>query len=312
MKKYSLLILIITTAFVGKAQNRITIANFPQFKQYLNPALTGNDGSSVQAFYRNQITTFDKAPQTFFLSGDVRLVDLGASADSKVQHSIGLAALKDDYGNTQNIGVNLSYSASAAITSTLNLKAGLGISYDNLKTDISDLLLGDPNDPAFDALKRNNKLTKYGLNLGVGLSSENFYVGYSASDLVKSESGNTSYYEDYYALRHSIHGGYRYAFSDKFGLVANANYLYDNVRKGIAEGHLKTVFLNTFWIGGGYRQDIGTLLNAGVRIKKLALGYTRELHSEKINNKRMGANEVYISYRFTDAFAKGQKALSIW
>lgn len=312
MKKYFFFILLVIAAEGVKAQNRFNIAGFPQFRQYVNPALTGYEGTSVQGFYRNQMTTFDKAPQTFFLSGEVRLADLsGEPQTGKVAHSIGLAAVHDAFGTTKDIGLNLSYSAAAKIASNLSLRAGLAVTYDNVKIN-TDLTSLDPNDPAYQTLKNDNVLNKYGVNIGVALASDNFYAGYAASDAVKSGSGNTAYYNDVYILQHSVQAGYRYAFSNAFGLVANGLYRYDANRKGVAEGQLKTVFMNTFWIGGGYRQDVGTILNGGVRIKQLKLGYNRELNTHKVNGKRMGANEIVLAYNFTPAFEKAKKALTIW
>lgn len=313
MKKYSLLVLIAILYLSSNAQNRFSIANFPQFKHYLNPALTGYDGTSVQGFYRNQITTFDKAPQTYFLSGEVKLSDIKSSSEvGKVAHSIGLAAMQDAFGSTKHTGVNLSYAANTQITSKLNLRAGIALTYDNAKTHIEDINILDPNDPAYQALKNGNVLNKYGLNIGAALTSDNFYAGYAARDAVTSESGNIKYYSDMFILQHAVQAGYRYAFSENFGLVANGLYTYDANRKSIAEGHLKTVFMNTFWVGGGYRQNMGTILSGGVRIHQIKLGYSRELHSHKINGDRMGANEIVLSYNFTPIFEKAQKMLTIW
>src|SRR5690606_30336154 len=120
MKKYSFFIILVIVTCAAQAQNGLNIAAFSQFKQYVNPALTGYDRSAVQSFYRNQLNSFDKAPQTFFLSGELRLSDLnGGNTTGKVEHSIGLAALRDAFGTTKDLGLNLSYSASAKITPAL-------------------------------------------------------------------------------------------------------------------------------------------------------------------------------------------------
>lgn len=308
MKKISFFILFVITVLGAQAQNRLNIAGFSQFKQYFNPALTGYNGTAVQGFYRNQMTTFDKAPQTFFLSGEARL----PGKTGKLQHSIGLAAMRDAFGDTKDIGLNLSYSAAAKISAGLNLRGGLAVTYNNVKTNPANLIPLDPSDPAYQALKNSSVLNKYGVNAGVALTSENFYAGYAAIDAVKSGSGNTAYYNDVYVLQHSLQAGYRYAVSSAFGLVANGLYRYDANRKGVAEGNIKTVFSNTFWIGGGYRQDVGAILNGGVRIKQIKIGYSRELNAHKINGERMGANEVALSYNFEPTFEKGRRALSIW
>src|SRR5690606_32506056 len=115
--------------------------------------------------YRNQHNSFENAPQTFFLSGDANLSELNGTANTgKLNHSVGLAAIYDAFGSATTTGLNLSYAASAKITNTLNLRAGLAVTYDKVKTETTDLHPLDPNDPA---LKADNMLNKYGLNAGV-------------------------------------------------------------------------------------------------------------------------------------------------
>ncbi|WP_460765301.1 PorP/SprF family type IX secretion system membrane protein [Niabella terrae] len=313
MKKISLLLLVLTLMSGIHAQSRLTIADYPQFKQYVNPALTGFDGTSVQAFYRNQMTEFDKSPRSLLLSGEARLTDLGwGDAAAKVTHHLGLALAYDREGGNHTGGVNVSYAASAKISTALNLRGGIAVSMDKVKMETGGLTIDVDNDPAYEALMRDKVVNKFGLNLGLALTGSNFYAGYAAYDALKTGSGNTAYYDDNYVLQHAVQAGYRYAFTEGFGLIGHAAYRYDAYREGIAEGRLKAVFKNKYWIGGGYRQDQATLLTAGVRIGQLKLGYSRELHSHRINEQRLGANEIIVTYHFTPVLKAVGRSLTIW
>ena len=313
MKKYSFLFILLIISYSATAQSRMNIAGFPQFNQYLNPALTGYDGTSVQGFYRNQLTTFDKAPQTFLISGEINLSNPSQEASiGQVNHSLGLATVYEDFGATTTSGLNLSYAASVKITKALNFRAGLAVTYDNVKTKTETLTPGEMNDPAYQALKNNNTLNKYGLNAGIAVASENFYAGYAAYDAVKQGNGNEAYFNDTYVLQHAVQAGYRHPFTNGFGLVANGRYRYDEYQKGVGEGQLKAVFMNTAWLGGGYRQDIGTILTAGVRVGQFKIGYSRELNTHRVIGERMGANEIVLSYHFAPIVQKAGKQLSIW
>ncbi|MFT4092731.1 MAG: PorP/SprF family type IX secretion system membrane protein [Niabella sp.] len=312
MKRYFILTMLMAAACNVQAQNRQHIAGFSQFRQYLNPALTGYAGTAVQGFYRDQMNDFDDASKTVFFSGEAKLPDLTGKPAGNIAHSFGLAVQYEGFGASRDIGANLSYSAAVKIAPGLQLSAGVAATYNNVQTETSDITVADESDPAYLALLNDNVLNKYGANIGVALTAKDFYAGYALCDAFKHGSGNASYYNSRYIIQHAAQAGYRYAFSNAFGLVANAVYRYDAHQKGVAEGQLKTVFRNTFWAGAGYRQDIAYTFNAGIRIKQLKLEYYRELYTHQTDGLHRGGNEAVLSYNFTPVFKKAKKALDIW
>ncbi|HMR19432.1 MAG TPA: PorP/SprF family type IX secretion system membrane protein, partial [Sphingobacterium sp.] len=259
-----------------------------------------------------QMTSFNNAPQTFFLSGEARLSDVSNLQTNRIAHNAGLAAIYDTFGTSTDVGLNLSYAAETEIIPTLKLRAGLAVTYNNLSTDLGGLNPLDENDPAYQALKDGSTFNKYGLNAGVAVVGEDFYAGYAAHDAVKASSGNTNLYEDVYVLQHSVQAGYRYAVSETFGVIGNALYRYDSTTKGVAEGQVKAVLLDRFWVGGGYRQDVGAVVSVGARFGQFKFGYSREINDKKVNGQRVGANEIIVSYNLTPVFEKGKKALTLW
>lgn len=313
MKRYFSLIILIAIGGTALSQNRQDIAGFSQFNQYFNPALTGNDGTSVKSFYRDQMTSFEDAPKTLFLSGEANISDLTGKKSNNVAHGVGLAVLHDAFGALRDNRVNLSYSAGIKISSKMQLKAGAAFTYNNVKLDTDVLSLSEADDASYlSLLNGNNTINKYGVNIGVAISSDDFYAGYSLNDAVKSGDNNRPYYNDVYAVQHALQIGYRRAFSDDLGFVVNGIFRYDTHQKGIGEGQLKAVFLNTFWVGAGYRQDIAYTFNTGVRLKQFRVSYSRELNANKVSGAYRGGNELILSYNFTPLFGMAKKALDIW
>lgn len=313
MKRYSIIILLILFVSSAHAQNRQDVANFSQFQQYFNPALTGFGGTSIKNFYRDQYTTFEDAPRTLFLSGEANLSGLTQTDAQGLQHSFGIAVLHDSYGAMKDNRVNLSYAAGVKIAEKFRLKAGVAAVYNNTKFDINELSISDPSDDAYLSLMNgNSSINKFGVNLGVAVTSDDLYAGYSISDLAKTGDSDNPYFNDVYVIQHTVQAGYRRAITNNFGLVLNGIFRYDGNLKEATEVQLKTVFMNMFWIGGGYRNDIAYTFNTGVRLKQFKINYSRELSSNKVNNVYRGGNEITLSYNFSPAFSNAAKALSIW
>lgn len=310
MKRNSIFLIMIILACNTQAQNRKYIANFSQFQQYFNPALSGYQGTTIKSYYRDQWASFDNAPKTLFLSGELNLADV-TKTTARLQHAFGLSLLHDTYGALTENRLALSYSSGVQLTGTLRLRAGIALTYDNFKIDNDKLVIDDISDPGYLALVNGDNYTnRYGINLGVALTGEDYYVAYALNDVVqKDDTGNQNIAAPY-TMQHIVQAGYRREVAESIGLIINGIYRYDKNQKDVVEGQLKGVLSNTFWIGAGYRNDLAYSFNAGVRIKELQIGYTREMSSGKSNGVYRGGNEITLSYNLTPVF-KGNK-LTIW
>ncbi|TZF80614.1 type IX secretion system membrane protein PorP/SprF, partial [Pedobacter sp. BS3] len=151
MKRISIYLILLLIASSTQAQNRKHIANFSQFQQNFNPALTGYQGTAIKSYYRDQWASFDNAPKTLYLSGELNLADV-AKTTSRLQHGFGLSLLHDTYGALAENQLALSYSSGVQLTDKLHLRAGIALTYDNFKIDNDKLLLDDNSDPSYMAL----------------------------------------------------------------------------------------------------------------------------------------------------------------
>ncbi|TZF80796.1 type IX secretion system membrane protein PorP/SprF, partial [Pedobacter sp. BS3] len=176
--------------------------------------------------------------------------------------------------------------------------------------DNDKLLLDDNSDPSYMALVNgDNNTNRYGVNLGVALTGGDYYVAYALTDVVQKDDNGNQGIAASSAMQHIVQAGYRREVAPSIGLIINGIYRYDKNQKGVAEGQLKGVLSNTFWVGAGYRNDLAYTFNAGVRIKQLQVGYTREMSSGKTDGIYRGGNEITLSYTFAPVFGK---KLSVW
>ena len=306
MKYYILTIGLLFSALLGNAQQRVHVANFSQFQQYFNPALTGNEGTILKSFYRDQFDDFAEAPKTLFVASELNLSDIiGKKSNNEIiSHAIGLSLLNDRYGALTNNRYTLSYNAGYRLNKKMRLHAGAALSYTNNKFDNDDLVF-DENDPA----AMNKNINKLGVNVGAALRSDNFYLGYALADIVEETLSDQVYFEDMYVIHHTAQAGYRKSLA-QFGVILNGIFRYDERQKETLEGQLKGVYKNTVWLGAGYRNDLAYTINAGLQFKKLRVGYSHEINSNNVNGAFNGGNEITLSYNFKPVIS-GSK-LTIW
>lgn len=324
MKTLLLSTIILLCSLAAMAQSKIDITQYSLLQQYYNPALTGNRGSVVKALYRNQWTGFEDAPKTIFVSGELSLSDLGAAkayegrrgnAKPDEGNAFGLSVLHDSFGPYSETQVYFSYGSAIRLTESLNLRWGSALSYKSNRLDGTRLTV-DQDDPKHQhLLGQNNRKGRVDLNLGVALSSENYYLAYALQDVTRKGFLRTGdeFLEEGYSRKHVLQAGYRTSLTEQFGIVANGLYLYDRLEKETVEVQLKGVYNNMFWAGAGYRKDLAYNLTAGVRLNQLQLGYAYEMPTGNAQAMPNNTNEVVISYQLFDTnnSRRGSKLL-IW
>nr|WP_048921139.1 PorP/SprF family type IX secretion system membrane protein [Rufibacter radiotolerans] len=327
MKKFFILIGLVVSGLGAHAQTRKHVANFSQAGNYFNPALTGNQGSILKSIYRDQWTGFDDAPRTLFFSGEVNLSDVknktllstdsaaaeDASAPVGVQHAFGVSLLNYSFGPYRENQFALNYSTGVRLTQSLRLQGGIGLTYDNNRLSSNDLVFNEANDRGYYAMMNGQeRVNKFGLNLGLALASQDFYLGYAVQNLVQESTSDNDFLKEMYGMQHMVNAGVRKGLTDQVGLVLNGMYRYNSDEKGVLEGQVKGVYNNLFWVGAGYRQDLAYTFSAGMRYKQFNIGYTREAGAGKADGSNVGANEFMVSYNLSPVLSSVGKTLTIW
>ncbi|MBA9075827.1 PorP/SprF family type IX secretion system membrane protein [Rufibacter quisquiliarum] len=328
MKKFLIIIGLAVTGLTVQAQSRKFIGNFSHFSQTYNPALTGQQGSMIKSFYRDRWNGFDNAPRTFFISGEVNMADIrnhtllsssepedaAAPAEATgVQHGFGVSVLHDRFGPLRENQFTLNYTSGIRISQNVNLQGGIGFSYGNSRMASEGVILNDQGDASFDKfLYGNERIHRYGVNLGVALTAANYYVGYAVQDLVTGSFSDNDFLKDRFPMQHVAQFGVRHSFTDQLGAVLNGMYRYDANEEGLYEAQLKGVYNNFFWLGAGYRQDLAYTFSGGIRFGQLNIGYLREEATGKAETVFNTANEIVVSYNLAPVLTGAGKALSIW
>lgn len=330
MKKAILFACCMMLFWAAQAQNRKYMANFSQFRQYYNPALTGADGSAVKSLYRNQWTGFKDAPKTILATAELDIAMLGHKKSgyfrgqgqhgepSKfgAKHALGLTLLHDQFGPARELQVGLSYGAAVRISEALSLRWGTALTYTSHSLDGNSLTLEQEDDPRFsNIIGQQNRSGKGDINLGLTLMGANYYIGYAMQDATEGKllSTGSDYLEDFDARKHVITGGYRADVSGQIGFAVHALYQHDGLEKSLVEGQAKVIYNNLLWIGGGYRNDQAYHLGAGLQLDRFAVGYTYESSTQGSEAINKATNEVTLGYWLQrgQSTAK-QKAAKIW
>lgn len=327
MKKLLLAVTGLFCAFYADGQSRTDISQFSLFQQYYNPSLTGNYGSAVKSFYRNQWTGFEDAPKTIFVSGEMSFADLkgrgvsenrrraGSNFNPGNSGALGLSVLNKSFGPYGETQVFLSYGSAIRLTESLNLRWGTALTYKLNSLDGTKLnVAGD--DPKYQhLLGQNNRKSKVDLNLGIALTASDFYVAYAMQDVSKDGFFSTgdAFLEDNYSRKHVVQAGYRTNLSDQVGIVVNSMLILDELQEKTIEGQVKGVYRNMFWAGAGYRNDLAYNLTAGIKLKQLLIGYAYEMPTGDASDMPNNTNEIVLSYQLSTWSGSGRgNKLSIW
>ena len=300
-------------AFAAGAQSRKHIAGFSQFQQYYNPSLTGFEGSSVKTLYRNQWTGFEDAPKTILATAELDLGEIGNKKGYRLEnpengdyfksisarHALGFSVLHDQFGPSSETQLFLSYGSAVRLSEKVSMRWGTALTYSSNRLDGNSLTVDQENDPRYaNLLGQNNRIGKADLNLGIALSGAKFYVGYAMQDVTKGKLLTTGddYLEDFYTRKHIVQAGYRTHLTEQLDITLNSIYQYDTNQAATVEGQLKVVYQNTFWAGGGYRNNQAYNLTAGVRLKQLSIHYAYETPVQEARHISKATNEIALTY----------------
>ncbi len=332
MKRLLICISLVCAVYSVQGQGRKQIANFSQYKHYYNPSLTGYDGAVVRTLYRNQWTGFEDAPKTLIASGEIGLAMLGHKNNNYrfnghdsnkeggvgmgLKHALGLILLHDQFGPTKESQITLNYGSGIRLSETVSLRWGTALTYRLQRLDGNSLTLDQESDPRYiDVLGNSNRSGALDMNLGLALVSARYYLGYAMQDITAGSVVSTGddFLNDFYTRKHALQAGYRANVSEQFGFTLNGIYQYDKNIRSTVEGQVKAIYQDTFWAGGGYRNDQAYNLSAGLHLNQLSVGYTYETPVQDARAINKATNEITLSYNLLPGNNKSHhKHPQIW
>ena len=153
----------------------------PQYTQYMynmnvvNPAYAGSkENLSIGLLYRDQWSGLDGAPKSFTFS---------AHSPVGEKTGLGLSAISDEIGPVKETNVYADFSYTLNLGATTKLAFGIKAGATFHDVNLTSLQLDDSADPAF-ASNINNTYPNVGA--GVLLYGDNYYIGLSAPNFLKS------------------------------------------------------------------------------------------------------------------------------
>ncbi len=289
MKKTTLIVLLLCIACLDV----VTAQQDPQYTQYMynmnvvNPAYAGSKESlSITALYRNQWTGFTDAPVTFTFSAHSPISD-------KV--GLGLSAIKDELGPISETNVFADFSYTLQLTDNMKIALGLKAGATFHKVGLTDLELQDPNDPFF-----SQDISKTYPNVGAGafLYTDNFYLGLSVPNMIKSvhldENGIKFGSE---VMHYFATAGYVFQANDKLKIKPSVMVKSAFDAPLSFDANLNALFNEKFELGVSYRLDDSFSGLVGFQVTpNIRIGYAYDRVTSDINVVGPASHEVILTF----------------
>jgi type IX secretion system PorP/SprF family membrane protein len=294
MKKYSIIILLLSMVTTLHAQQLQTSSLADMQGVFHNPAMAGaTQRGLVGVTYRDQWTGMSGNPKTATVFGSFELPD----------QKIGLGGYiyNDKTGPTSRTGVQLSFAKH--IPTSNGGKISLGIEARGLQyaIDIAKLSPTLGSDPVLGSA--DNKF-KFDAGFGIAYVSKRLQLGASVSQLVQSKlgfyTGNLTSGEEARLYRHYyFHGAYRLINDGSTTVTPNFLVIYLPNAPTEAQIGARVEHNEVFWWGLSHRINQSFILSAGVNLnKKFTVGYAFDIYNTPFSvfEKGSNAHEVILRY----------------
>jgi type IX secretion system PorP/SprF family membrane protein len=294
MRKFLLMVLLLTASYFSRAQQLHFTSQFMQHNPMYNPAAAGiSNKNMVGLSYRNMWESFPGNPTTYMAYGDVQL--------RKMNAGLGAYIYRDQTGPSSRTGAQVAYSYHINPRSE-KYKIGLGLELRGLqyaidKTKISASLGNDP--------VLSGAASKFAFDAGAGVYFTNYKlsVGAAVSQLMGSKlelanvPGVTTGGKLY--RHYNLTANYKWNTGDDMYLIPNA--LVRVIENSPAEFDFGMLakYHDLLWWGVNYRVGQSWCLQAGIKIlKKATFCYSYDYYKTPISIYTGGAGAHELGLQF--------------
>lgn len=207
----------------------------------------------------------------------------------------------DVTGPTSKAGATGAYAYNVGITDDIRLSMGVSVGIMQYRVDGTQIKLKDPTDQALEEAIYSSIVPD--ANLGVYLYAENYYAGFSTSQLINTKvklyeqkSGLNKLKAHFY-----LTGGYLFVINDDFKVEPSV------IIKGTAPVQIqfdlntRVIYQDMVWLGLSVRtRDALSLLIGYTYDKKIHIGYSYDFTITDLRKYNSGTHEIMIGYRFSD------------
>ena len=292
--KYLLVLLLVFLTSKLQAQQDPQFTHYMYNMSVMNPAYATDNADVINlgGLYRAQWVGIKGAPttQTFF-----------AHKPLSKRVEVGLSVVHDEIGDVvkeNNIFADFAYvlPLNESVKLSFGIKAGVTL----FDTDFNGFVLTDPNiDPAFQ-----NNISQTFPNIGAGtyLFGSNYYVGFSAPNLMTSrhiETINGHAGSGVESVHFFLTGGYVFTFNGNDNFKLKPAFMAKGVEGAPVSLDLTTNALinNKFELGVGYRLgDSVSGLASFYVTPTLRIGYSYDYTLSNLSSFNSGSHEVFILF----------------
>jgi len=141
--------------------------------------------------------------------------------------------------------------------------------------------------------------TAFDMNFGATLVGEVYWVGVSATHLLKPTINFEVDLPSYISRHYYLTGGYNYALPNpSFDLLASALVQSDGSTMEF-QINAKMLYNKSFWGGVSYRYNDAIVPMVGVHlINGLSFGYSYDIVTSKVGSYTSGSHELMVRYCF--------------
>jgi type IX secretion system PorP/SprF family membrane protein len=284
---------------VGYAQQYTPRTHFYENSLSYNPAIAGSEQEiPIRLNFRQQWTGLEDAPYTQTLSSH------GFSGKNL---GLGLVIYNDVSGPSRNTGLQASVSRIFALDEDQKrwFSFGMSLLLYQYKFDVRRLQTDLPNDPAVDALARQNSRLVPDMAAGFYLNDENGFVGISCMNLIQTKSDifvtpdNVNTVERAYYL----FAGYRFPLNDAFSVEPVTLVKVTEASAWQADVMVKGNY-NNYWAGLSYRTGDAVAILVGMRIDMFSFAYSYDYPVSEIGNFNRGTHEITAAVHIFNAISK--------
>lgn len=264
-----------------------------------NPASAGIEPEiPIRLNFRQQWTGLEDAPYTQTLSSH------GFTGKNL---GLGLVIYNDVAGPSRNTGLQASVARHFALDDEGKrwFSFGMSMLLYEYKFDVRRLRTDLPNDPAVDALARQNSRLIPDASAGVYVNDANGYLGLSCMNLMETKSDifitpdNRNTIERAYYL----FAGYRFPLNDAFSIEPVTLVKLTEASAWQADVMVKANY-NQYWAGLSYRTGDAAAALLGMRIDMFSFSYSYDYPISEIGNFNRGTHEITAAVYIFNAISR--------
>lgn len=249
--KGALLVALCGLSLTAFSQSRNPLTQYNRLPYFYNPAATGAENlTEVTLGTRYQWASADVSPKSYFLGVNH---SFQKEPEAATKFGLGGFVVQEDLGITSETQVGISSAVHVPVSQQFFLSLGFKVNYGREGLNTDQLRLRDMEDPNVQRLMTSGRSDTYlDIAPGLMLHSNNFFVGYSALQLVRTQISEMVDTDAEVPLIQTAMIGYVYRVNDEWEVSPT---VLAQMVEGIDPSFTalaKVRYLSKFWVGAGF------------------------------------------------------------